>query len=355
MIYIYQDMKLVSKFSKGMEILDFIYRFKFKRDKMYPRTAIFDITYDCNLRCKMCWRSVQDSLDNNFSGKVLEFGKIRELIDILKSKGLKKIMIAGGDPFMYKDIKEVTKYIKEKGLSGTIITNAVLMNEEMGKHLVEIGWDELAVSIDGYDEETHDFIRGRGVFDKATKNIRRLNELKEEMNSKRPKLGMHSIVFDHTSTNLENSVRLAHELGMAYVGYTRLLPWSPNYKKLKLKEGNTEVAKKSMTRAHELGKELNIHTNAKDFFEERHPDFCYFIYDTIFFNPSGEAMLCCRMPKVFGNALEQGLDEVWFGEEIEKLRRAFDENKIPEICKTCNLSNIKQSNRIKKVLDKTPF
>ncbi len=87
-----------------------------------PTSGRLIITSNCPLRCKMCtfWKSrhVDPSLD-------LVKHWIREMADF----GIKEIAIGGGEPFVRRDLTEIVKKIREKGIRCSITTSGYLVGK----------------------------------------------------------------------------------------------------------------------------------------------------------------------------------------------------------------------------------
>ena len=79
------------------------------------------------MKCKFCYATFDDMRVINQLSKEDSF----DILDKLKQAGLQKITFAGGEPLLYKHIKEVIKYSKKIGLVTSIITNGSLLTNEL--------------------------------------------------------------------------------------------------------------------------------------------------------------------------------------------------------------------------------
>jgi len=139
-------------------------------------TIAFDITYNCNLRCLHCYNS---SGEQSYVKKQLENHEIFEIIrDIAEIKGLDTVCLCGGEPLLKKDILlECIKYLRFKNdkMSINFVTNGILLDEQTVIEIKEAGVTVVQVSLDGFDDETHDWVRNsKGVYDKAVAAIKLL-------------------------------------------------------------------------------------------------------------------------------------------------------------------------------------
>ncbi len=94
-----------------------------------PKEIRFEITKRCNLDCYFCFKKQNKT-------KELSLEKIKKIIDNIYKSKIKAIRFTGGEPFLRKNLKHITKYAKNKGLYVIINTNGALIekNTEPLKH-----------------------------------------------------------------------------------------------------------------------------------------------------------------------------------------------------------------------------
>jgi len=148
-------------------------RLTYKSEEKIPNTlveakknpipvVVWNITSKCNLRCVHCYANVNS---------VSEFDTASSLIDDLSALRIPVLLISGGEPLMHKNIYDIIKYAKSKGIQVSLSTNGTLIDEEVAGKLKELGVDYVGVSLDGI-KETHDLFRGvRGAFEKAVEGL----------------------------------------------------------------------------------------------------------------------------------------------------------------------------------------
>lgn len=92
--------------------------------------------------------------------------------------GVREYYFTGGEPFMNREILPILEATLRQG-PATVLTNGMLLTPATCSRLREL-FDaseyslDLRVSLDGFDRETHDAIRGRGVWDKVMIGLRNL-------------------------------------------------------------------------------------------------------------------------------------------------------------------------------------
>lgn len=116
-------------------------------------TASFHIVKPCNMKCKFCYATFEDMHIGNQLSKEDAFNIIYKL----KQAGLKKITFAGGEPMLYKHIKEVIVYSHSIGLVTSIITNGSLLEDEFLQEMTPyLNW--IGVSVDSLFNVTNESI-----------------------------------------------------------------------------------------------------------------------------------------------------------------------------------------------------
>ncbi len=139
---------------------------QFSRDK--KPIVVWNCTQRCNLKCVHCYAQ---SEDRDYAGE-MSTEEAKVMIDDLAEFGAPVLLFSGGEPTIRKDLVELMKYAKSKGMRVVISTNGTLITEEKATQYAEVGLSYVGVSLDG-GRETHDKFRGLpGSFDKAIAGIR---------------------------------------------------------------------------------------------------------------------------------------------------------------------------------------
>jgi len=98
-----------------------------------------------------------------------------KVIDNVSRLGIRSLVITGGEPFLHRDLFEITQYARDKGLEVCITTNGTLILDNIYK-IVNSRVNNLSISLDGL-EDIHDELRGKkGVFDKVQRGIEELRK-----------------------------------------------------------------------------------------------------------------------------------------------------------------------------------
>lgn len=136
----------------------------------------FQITRNCNLRCPFCgqWGRKGFFADSSGSPMTIEDWKriISELLEY-REKHAENITVTvwGGEPLVSPHFDEIISILKEHDFKTEVITNGVLINEHLD--IIRNCVDTLYISLDG-TKEVHNGIRGEGVFEKVTRNLKEI-------------------------------------------------------------------------------------------------------------------------------------------------------------------------------------
>ena len=138
----------------------------------YVRLAVTD---RCNLRCFYCMP--EEGIKYVNREELLTYEEMERLVRILASKGVDKVRITGGEPFLRKGMLEFLERITAiKGINKlNITTNGTLTTPIIGD-LKRIGINSINLSLDTLDADRFFQITRRNVFDEVMKTLHGLIE-----------------------------------------------------------------------------------------------------------------------------------------------------------------------------------
>lgn len=143
---------------------------KNETNKNAIHSVSLELTTSCNLRCKHCSGRYGDK-----NIEIMSINNLKNIVQWAEMNSIDSMTLSGGEVFCLSDISERLEYVR-KYYSGyiTIITNATLINEK-DFAILKRTVDEISISLDGYDKESVDLIRGKGVFEKVVNTIDKLH------------------------------------------------------------------------------------------------------------------------------------------------------------------------------------
>ncbi len=129
----------------------------------------------CNLQCTHCFISCSPT---NHAHEMLTLAGVRQYLREAEGLGVKEYYFTGGEPFMNHDLFEILEETLRQG-PVSVLTNGVLIRAEAAARLKKMSDAseyslDIRISIDGWDAETNDPIRGAGTFERILAGVRAL-------------------------------------------------------------------------------------------------------------------------------------------------------------------------------------
>ncbi len=136
-----------------------------------PREIGVEITSRCNLRCSYCYYFDNEEVDYHdlTTQEWLQFFKE------CGEAGVMELQIAGGEPFMRKDLRTLLEGVVRNRMRFSLLSNGRLIDDQIAAFIADTGrCNSIQVSVDGSSPDTHDVHRGKGSFEHAVNGIRTL-------------------------------------------------------------------------------------------------------------------------------------------------------------------------------------
>lgn len=140
----------------------------------YPKKVFLNITKKCNLFCSHCYNNSGED-----DAREIPYENLQEILKYLRSRGVFKITLAGGEPTIHRQFTSAVIFANEIGLSLSIISNGLLLgSSRIYSALSECdSVRSVTVSIDGAIESTHDYIRGAGMHRRTWDALRKFRSI----------------------------------------------------------------------------------------------------------------------------------------------------------------------------------
>lgn len=141
--------------------------------KGVPLSGRFELTPHCNLNCKMCY--VHRS-DGKYPHRVLTGDEWIDIVDQAVAMGMLHATLTGGECMLHPDFKRIYTHLKTKGVYITVLTNGVLIDQEMIDFLTSMPPILLQISVYGSNPEVYERVTGEAnAFCKVDRVLRTLN------------------------------------------------------------------------------------------------------------------------------------------------------------------------------------
>ena len=182
-----------------------------------PRSIQIECTTRCNLKCTMCEISYWSEPPGD-----LQLAHLQQMITHLPH--LQRLDLTGiGEALMNPAFLSMLDLLKARGLYITLNDNFTLMTERTARRLVELGVDQIFLSLDGATKATYEGIRRGANFDRVIANTQRLLAIKAERGCKLPEVKINTVVSLTNYQELPALVELAHTLGIGMVQFVNII------------------------------------------------------------------------------------------------------------------------------------
>lgn len=182
---------------------------------LIPLRYFFELTYRCNLACPYCYVG-DDRKKDELS--LEEWKKVIAQIPFYSF-----VTLVGGEPLIRKDFKEILFAVSKKTFGKlNVVTNGILIDDEIIDAFILSKMMLLSVSLDGYGKN-HDKNRGRdGIWDKIISNLENLQAKKHALKKTRPMVDIKTIVLENNLDDLPKLYKLCDEMGFEFLSVSFL-------------------------------------------------------------------------------------------------------------------------------------
>lgn len=291
----------------------------------------------CNLRCAHCYQEGYHFEDMSLEQLLLVAKEISRAL--AKWNMLGRISLTGGEPFLSPYVLDLVDYIQSDDniKQFDILTNGTCISRQHIEHLKNATkLRQIQISLDGPNEETHDFVRGVGTFKKVNDTIKLLQEHGFEV----------SFMFTLMRQNKHDAVKIiefAEKCGVNAVTVERVTPCGhSNIKDILTKEEIKDIYEGITIKANEVRDSLNVrrlrplwintsHLNMKP--ESKIGGFCPVGFTSLAILWDGTVLPCRRLSIPIGNVLTDGIFKIWYNSEL--LWDIRDKSKLKGKCHGC--------------------
>lgn len=181
-----------------------------KGERVAPIYIRVKPTNVCNQKCYYCAYADNQLYDGRKVGKKesIPWEVFRDTIQEMADMGVKAVTFSGGgEPLCYSYINQALEMVRAYGIEYSMITNGQALHGEVVEYLEGAKW--VRVSLDAYDAQTYQAIRGVSTHDEVVRNIKNFARRKG-----RCVLGINCVVTKQNAGQIYDICNLAKELGV---------------------------------------------------------------------------------------------------------------------------------------------
>lgn len=318
------------------------------RAESEPVFANIEITTRCNLSCSHCARSFVET-----AGEDMTLETFRRVLALLPH-AYRVTLVGLGEPLLHPRIADLVAEAAGRGRRVGLVTNAMLLDREQTRALLDAGLHSIAFSIDAPDQGLASEIRPGTDLDRLIENIKSFLEIMKET---RPiSTAVFTAVSTRTARRLEELVDVIAGLGV-HVLMLSDLNFEENEAKTLWKNvdaGTAGMVRKAVARA--FSKKLpvlSVHGLEEFGLSARYERFLLIPPDSLYqrstkrswccspwqtapVNVRGEVTICdCQPEAVAGNLLDVPFSAIWNGEAMKQYRQQMLSPEPPKKCLLC--------------------
>lgn len=277
---------------------------------------------------------------------------------------VEEFSFSGGEPLLNKKtLLKVMERIKRENIRGRVTTNGALFKSEDVKRIVEIGWDEVIISLDGPDAKINDYTRGQGTFRKIIKALELFDKHRSELGNEKPIITINMVLNTKNWNKLIEMVELMNSFSCDTLHLQALYSNTPACENLRMMEDEQNKFQPILEKARELSEKYGITSNLEKFKEKKYVEKasdipgllnlsiedemskflkipCYQPWYRLTIREDGSVGPCAIIAEKGDINLEgRKIKDVWFG-PLEKLRKGMLEGDLSEECEKCCSENI---------------
>ena len=280
----------------------------------FPKLLEIEPSSICNMHCLFCGRQIMNRpqvlMDYNLYKKIIDECDKYDVFGISSFSGW-------GEPLLNPRIFDMIQYAHKHHILVHLLTNGLLLTEDVSKKLLEVDLEKIKISLQGATEHDYSIMRANPHYKRIVNNVKKLVELRDESGSD---------LFIQISTSVTN------ETDEQIKEFTTF--WKPivddfycditTFRRLKGVKKVEEFVKKNKIK---IERPL------------RSPR-CVDVRTRLVVHADGYVPICCsdfKRDVLLGNANIQTLKEIWDSPKLNNIRQILADNgkdKIP-FCQLC--------------------
>lgn len=332
---------------------------------LIPLRYFFELTYLCNLQCPYCYVG-EERKKNELTTK--EWFKVIDQIPFYSF-----VTLVGGEPLLRKDFIPILEKTAKKTFGKlNVVTNGLLINDEIIDAFIRTKMMLLSVSLDGYGEN-HDKNRNKeGIFDKIITNLENLNSKRGQG---RPMVDIKTIVLENNLDDLPKLYKLCDEMNFDFLSisflrnnnlkqnsvlreefgeefYAQKYPIKPYFDMEHFKEVYRQI--KEMNKSSKVQIRFSPKFDGKNALEKIEKFYsydenmpiqaiyepCKYPFSNMMINPQGDVYPCLSLK--IGNVREKSLKEIFNIPKYCCFRKNLKASGVFEACQMCCELKVKE-------------
>ena len=218
------------------------------RDKGVPISGAFELTPLCNLDCKMCYVHLNKTQMQGV--QLLTVEQWKQIMQQAIDEGMMYARLTGGECLTYAGFRELYLFLRDRGVETVILTNGLLLDEDITAFLRNNPPAAIQVSLYGAGEDTYEQVTGKRTFSLVMENLRRIKAAKIPLTI--------AVTPSEYMTDAEQILRLLCEEDLPFNINASILPPRPETGRVLADANQDTYISMLKLRSHLKGKELIV-------------------------------------------------------------------------------------------------
>lgn len=174
--------------------------------KALPSVFGFEMTTRCNSQCPMCARREVENIPNHDMELSILKKVVREVKDWHQNKTL--FNLTGlSEPTLYPSLLDAVHFIKNNipHAKVKIITNAISLHNNLSKRLIQVGLDQIMISLNGVDKNDYMRLNGVDQYDNVKRNIEGLIKNRANENTIHPTININFKIHERNIRDIPHA------------------------------------------------------------------------------------------------------------------------------------------------------
>ena len=271
------------------------------------------LTNRCNLKCRHCYEGERTCIEEWDYEELI--GVVQQLENAFFKWSVNgEISLVGGEPTLYPELSRLmyriyeSKYIKRFA----ILTNGVYFSDELMQTIIDTK-PTVQISIDGINRDKHDYIRGKGNYDKAINNIKKL--VKNGIT-----VFVHYVISKYTVPITWEFIEDMERLGVKQITFSRDVPIGFSDKSIMIGKQEMKALFDQLNRYSNRLRSKNsltsINTSRPLWAIYDKSGRCPVGLQTLTILHDGTVYPCRRLPIKIGNIKKESIFSIWYNSDV---------------------------------------
>jgi MoaA/NifB/PqqE/SkfB family radical SAM enzyme len=313
-----------------------------------------DIVNKCNLRCVMCYHSLEATRRaRTVYLSPEDFGRVAAR---LLPHAHRLSLSLGNEPLMSPHFESILRIVAPYQVPNiNFFTNGLLLNERNIDAIVESGVTQVCISVDGATRETYNAIRRDGDFDQLLQKVKLLVQRRDAAGSATPRLRFDVVLMRRNICEMVDLVKLAAQLGVQDLSFRHMVAFEGLAMEPQSLTHSKALSDYWLDYALATAARLGLQIQSRPAFFVPAPaeksaafsaagtpylptPYCPYPFFHVTMGPGGHVLPC---PHSHGESpygqvtADTPIDHIWLGPKFTLLRERILRHDPPDMCRRC--------------------